>query len=94
MARVRWSKQAREDVRAIRAFLAHASPAHAHLVETALLNAAQRLEAFPRSGRAVAETNDPAMRELVLRQYRIVYLVDEDDDVFILTVFHSARPLG
>ncbi len=60
-----------------------------------LLGAVGRLDAFPRSGRAVPEIADAAIREVVYREYRIVYLYDEaDDHVDVLSVFHSSRPLG
>lgn len=94
MAEVRWTPQARADLRAIRSFLARESPRYAEVLEDQLLAATQRLEAFPRSGRAVPEVGDEAMRELLYRGYRIVYVVVDEERVDVLTVFHSARPFG
>ena len=94
MADVRWTPQARADLRAIRAFLARESPRYAEVLEDQLLAATHRLTLFPRSGRVVPEMGDEAMRELSYRGYRIVYVVVDDARVDVLTVFHSARPFG
>ena len=94
MAEVKWTPQARADLRAIRAFLARESPRYAEVLEDQLLAATQRLAAFPRSGRTVPEMGDDAMRELLYRGYRIVYVVVDDERVDVLTVFHSSRPFG
>lgn len=94
MAEVRWTPQARTDLRTIREFLARESPRYAALLEDQILAGTNRLELFPRSGRVVPEVGDEAMREVLYRGYRIVYLVVDDDRVDVLTVFHSARPFG
>lgn len=94
MALVRWTPQARADLAAIRAFLARESPRYAEVLEDAILDATARLSAFPRLGRSVPEVGDDALREIVYRSYRIVYVVVDDDDVDVLTVFHSSRPFG
>ncbi|MBE2186923.1 MAG: type II toxin-antitoxin system RelE/ParE family toxin [Rhodothermales bacterium] len=94
MAVVRWTAQAREDLRAIRAYFARESPRYAAVLEDALIEVTQRLEVFPRTGRVVPELGDEAMRELLHRQYRIVYVLVDDETVDVLTVFHSARPFG
>ena len=57
-----------------------------------ILKAAERLEAFPKSGRMVPEASDPVIREIVLGNYRIVYRI-KHELVQILTVYHGARLL-
>ena len=57
-----------------------------------VLQAVERLEDFPASGRMVPEANDPAVREIILGNYRIVYRV-EQELVETLTVYHGARLL-
>ncbi|MCC5668610.1 type II toxin-antitoxin system RelE/ParE family toxin [Nostoc sp. CHAB 5784] len=44
------------------------------------------------SGRVVPEIAQEDIREIIFGNYRIVYLVS-DDQVNILTVFHSSRQL-
>ncbi len=53
------------------------------------------LERFPRLGRVAPEIGDEAIREVLYRNYRIVYVVDRDDEeVEVLTIFHSSQQFG
>jgi len=53
------------------------------------------LEQFPRRGRAMPKIDDAAIREVFYRDYRIVYIVDWDDEtVDVLTIFHSSQQFG
>ena len=46
-------------------------------------------------GRIVPEIGDDAIRELIYRDYRIIYIVDaEDEQVDVLTVVHTSQHLG
>jgi toxin ParE1/3/4 len=85
-----WTTQAVEDVEAIRKFIANDSDAYADLVVARLLEAVERLELFPRSGRIVPELTDPQLREIIEPPYRIVYRV-LNESVEILTVFRASR---
>ncbi|MCH8031392.1 MAG: type II toxin-antitoxin system RelE/ParE family toxin [Bacteroidetes bacterium] len=52
------------------------------------------LETFPRCGRMAPEVGDKAIREVIFRGFRTIYVVTDDDaDVDILTVFRSTRPV-
>ena len=90
MIKLRWTTQAVEDLEAIRNFIANDSVAYADLAVTRLLEAVERLEHFPRSGRIVPELSDPQLREIIESPYRIVYRV-LDEGVEILTVFSASR---
>lgn len=57
-----------------------------------VLAAVERLEAFPNIGRIVPELGDPAVREIILGNYRIIYRV-KPEFAEILTVYHGARLL-
>jgi len=93
MARVRWMPGAESDLEAIRDYF-HDAPGYGKLLAGEITRVVRRLESFPRSGRMVPEVGDEAIRELIYRGYRIVYVVTADDaEVDILTVFHSSRPL-
>ena len=59
-------------------------------VSTALLEAADRLVAFSESGRIVPELNNPATREVIVGNYRVMYDLG-GDVVRILTMLHGAR---
>lgn len=90
MNRVRWTEQAVQDVRAIREFIERDSPRYGRLVAEKLVNATQRLELFPASGRIVPELDREHLRELIVGEYRIVYRLDAEAAV-LLTVFRSSR---
>lgn len=53
----------------------------------------ERLVPFPRSGRIVPEFGRPALREIIVRPYRVVYRLHQDA-VEIATVVHAARHFG
>ncbi len=92
MAEIRWSPQAIADVEAIRDFISRDSPAYGALVAARIVGAVERLVLFPESGRIVPEFRDPALREVLWRNYRIVYRC-RPGWVEIATVFHGARLL-
>lgn len=57
-----------------------------------LFDTAERIALFPSSGRVVPEADRPDIPEVILENYRIVYLV-EATRIAILTVFESHRLL-
>jgi addiction module RelE/StbE family toxin len=92
---ISWAPQALEDVEAIRDYLSRSSVSYATLLIERIVAAVTRLESHPRSGRVVPELADPSVREIIVRDYRVVYRL-RHRVVEILTVFHGARifPLG
>lgn len=92
MAEVRWTVQAADDLEGITDYIAADSPTYASLFAMDVLAAVERLAAFPSSGRIVPELNDPAIREILFGNYRIVYRT-KGDLVELLTVYHGARLL-
>ena len=62
------------------------------LLESALDSAAS-LEVMSERGRMVPESQQPAIRELLVRQYRLIYEVF-DTRVEILAFLHGARDFG
>ncbi len=90
MSEVLWTLQAQADMAAIRAFISQDSPPFASVVVARLIAATDRLVPFPESGRTVPEFDDPLVREVVHRPYRIVYRLASSDEVHVLTVHHSS----
>ena len=93
MADVIWTPQARTDLEAIEDYYLDVAPAYADLVVDGLLRSTRRLGSFPLSGRAVPEVGDPAIREVVWRDYRVIYWADEER-VEVLSVLHTSRQFG
>jgi len=52
-----------------------------------------QLRHFPLSGRVVPEIERDDIRELIYKNYRIVYQSMNKDHIRILTVFHSSKNL-
>jgi len=90
VSRIVWAPQALEDVQAIRDYLSRNSIDYANLIVELIVTAVSQLELHPRSGRIVPEVGLPSLREVILRDYRIVYRLRRNV-VEILTVFHGAR---
>jgi plasmid stabilization system protein ParE len=72
MAQITWSLQAIEDLAEIEDYLALSSKRHAVLVVDSILEAVNLLEKFPEIGRIVPEMNIDNIRELIVKQYRVV----------------------
>lgn len=90
MAQVHWCVSSKRDLREISEYIALDSPRHARRFVNRIRQAAESLTAFPNLGRTVPDLDDPTLREIIVRSYRVMYRV-EDGDVFIAAVVHGAR---
>ena len=86
-----WTLQARADLAAISAFISQDSPHYASVIIARLIAATDRLVPFPESGRTVPEFENPLIREVVLKPYRIVYRLVGVDEIHVLTVHHASQ---
>lgn len=90
MIRVVWTTPARDDLRAIREFIAQDSERYARVTTERLVTSVQRLQEHPLSGRVVPEIGRQTIREVIDGAYRVVYRVTPDA-IQVLAVVHSAR---
>ena len=90
MVKIIWSPSALEDVNSIAEFIARDSVDRAALFVARLLEAIDRLQDYPRSGRVISEISDKSCREIMYGSYRIMYRL-EGDDIWITGVVHGAR---
>ena len=94
MAKVNWTFQALEDLSDIAELLAQNSSSYAsHLVKL-ILEKTDLLQSFPELGRVAPELKIKSIRELVIKKYRLIYMLSSDKEVNILAVRHSSKPLG
>ena len=91
MVTLHWTPQAVEDLHAIFEHISHDSKSVAKLFVEKLYYRVDQLRHFPLSGRKVPEVDDPNIRELIYKNYRIVNYSHNKDLVRILTVFHSSK---
>lgn len=86
------SQEALNDIERIVAYIAFDNPAAAQRMGDQLLDAALSLKRMPERGRMVPEFRKRDLRELVVRSYRIIYLVSASDKtVEIVRFWHGAR---
>ncbi|HCJ66089.1 MAG TPA: type II toxin-antitoxin system RelE/ParE family toxin [Elusimicrobia bacterium] len=92
MVKVKWSKESIEDLKEICKFIALDSSYYAKIFNDRIFEMAEHLELFPEIGRRVPESDDPQVRELIYKGYRIIYQIKEGY-LEIITVIHGSRLL-
>uniref|UniRef100_A0A831XG01 Type II toxin-antitoxin system RelE/ParE family toxin n=1 Tax=Geobacter metallireducens TaxID=28232 RepID=A0A831XG01_GEOME len=91
MAQIVWTEKASSHLQAIHEYIAHDSPVYAERFVRSLVKATVKLQDAPHCGRIVPEFNDPNLREVVFRNYRIVYSVANPSVLQVLAIVHGAR---
>ncbi len=92
MVEVEWSAQASQDLESIVDFISKDSPQYARLFAVDIFRALDRIATFPNSGRIVPEAANPAIREVILGSYRVMFRVGKEK-VGLITIHHGARLL-
>lgn len=92
MVEVEWSSQASQDLESIVDYIAKDSPQYASLFVSDIFRTLDRISAFPNSGRMVPEAGNPAIREVILGSYRLMFRVGKQK-VGLITIHHGARLL-
>jgi toxin ParE1/3/4 len=92
MARVLWTDPVLRDVEATVRFIARSSPANAELVFDGLLEAPNRLAAFPYSGQVVPEFQVEHLREILFESFRLIYCL-RGDTCWMVAVIHASREI-
>ena len=87
-----WSLAATADLESIVEYIARDSDSYAATVARDLVAAGRLLRAFAERGRTVPEYEDPTVRELIVRKYRLVYKLAAQR-VEILRIIHGAREM-
>lgn len=93
MVKLIWTDQAIDDLGDIGNYIAENSEKYAKRTVSKLYIRTQILKQFPLSGRIVPEKNEENVRELIEGSYRIIYEIFPDNQIYILTVYHSSREL-
>lgn len=89
---IKLTRLAGSDLEEIVRYIARDSPSAAVEFGQFLLNGIQPLVEFPALGRTVPEFDDPALREIILRSYRVVYLLNRGTQtIHIVRFWHGAR---
>jgi toxin ParE1/3/4 len=91
--KLRWSRQARQDLLRIGRYIAKDRPTAARRWVERLRQKARLAAENPNIGRIVPEYSRPDLREVLQGSYRIVYAVS-DNEIVVLTVFEGHRLLS
>ena len=87
-----FSPSARRDLRDIVRYISLDAPGRALAFGQLLIGSVCNLGDFPETGRIVPELANPALREVVVRTYRVIYRVDHGRQrVEIVRFWHAAR---
>lgn len=86
------SPKAVGDLESIIRYIALNNPESARKVGQNLLNKTKELSQFPSKGQKVPEFNNPDIRQVILKPYRIVYRIEEDKKrISIARFWHSSQ---
>ena len=83
--RIIWSHCALERAAEIADYIAEDNPSAAKKWITQLFEHVKKIEQFPESTRIVHEINDPTIREVVFKNFRIIYEI-QNNCINVLTV--------
>ncbi|RJQ30971.1 MAG: type II toxin-antitoxin system RelE/ParE family toxin [Peptococcaceae bacterium] len=87
-----WSYGATYDLDALTEYIAKDSSFYAAAFTQQILDASRSLNEFSERGRIVPELGNLSVRELLIREYRLIYTI-EQSRVVILALVHGARDL-
>ena len=93
MVEIEWSEAAKNNLNEILEYISQDSPQYANYLSERIFESLENLKNFPQIGRKVPELNDPNIIELILQNYRIVYLF-LGYKIEILTIIHGRRLLS
>lgn len=91
--RIKWTEQALADLAAVADYIALDSPHYAAAFVREVRDAARSLAYFAERGRTVPEFASSNVRELFVRDYRLIDSLTKSD-VYLLAFIHGARDLA
>jgi len=87
-----WSRVAQEYLKEIIGYIRKDNPSAAKSFSKLLIERTELLADFPEMGRVVPEQDDPRVREISYRSYRIVYRLSPAKNIIEITrLWHAAR---
>lgn len=92
---IHWTEPAVLDLESVRDYIARDSEYYAAEFVGRILNAIENLCILPNMRRRVPEVDDPEIREIIFKSYRIIYQLDEDKgELLVLAIIHAARDMS
>jgi toxin ParE1/3/4 len=92
--KIKWTIRALNDLHDIHEFIAKDSKQYAQIQIENILNAVSNLLSFPMIGHKIAELPHLQYREILVGNYRVVYRLENRQDlVIVMSVMHVRRLL-
>lgn len=92
MVKIKWTNNALEELDDIANYISKDSLKYAQILIKQIYEMISHLEQFPKFGRKVPEYNDPNLREILYKNYRIIYLIKQGH-LEIISIIHGSRIL-
>lgn len=87
-----WTLRATADLESIVEYIFRDSEFYATAVARELIAAARTLTTFAERGRRVPEFEDPTVRQIIVRRYRLIYRV-KPQRIEVLRIIHGAQQM-
>ena len=94
MVKITWSKQAIEDIHRIQEYYSDFAVTFSIQLVDQIFDKENLIADHPEIGRIVPELNNKSVREIIFRNFRIIYAIFDSQRISILTVHESSRPLS
>lgn len=91
--KVIWTKESIINLNQIEDFISEDNPIAAVNLVDKLIEMTEKLKRFPNKGRIVPELSLSQIREIIYKNYRVVYMLKKNS-IEILTVFESHKLLN
>lgn len=93
MVKVVWTDLDISDLKSIHTYISRDSKFYADNFIMKIIQRIDQLETFPKSGRVVPEFGNENLRELIIKNYRIIYRIQKDF-IGVARIHHSARNIS
>lgn len=91
MVILKWTPKAINDIKNIADFISKDSFHYATLTVRSIRYKARLLRNHPKIGKTVPELNREDIRELLQGNFRIIYWIENEKTIHIITIHHSSR---
>jgi plasmid stabilization system protein ParE len=93
MVDIEWNEDAVQDFEEIYNHLKKLDIIYAENFSETILDKCEFLSSFPKLGRMVSNLQNDRVREVITKQYRIIYFLKNEDCIEILAIVHTKRDL-
>ncbi|MBD3194115.1 MAG: type II toxin-antitoxin system RelE/ParE family toxin [Candidatus Lokiarchaeota archaeon] len=92
MVEIRWSPAAAADFESIITYYDKTTPKFAQNLAKKILYIIENITLFPKMGRKVPDSDNPNVREIIYRNFRIIYRL-KTEFLEIVRIIHGSRIL-